>query len=408
MRPETRLKILFVHQNAPGQFKHLAPHLAADPANEVVFLGQQRPREAGRVRWLVYPPPRPPVAETHRYLHRMEASVGRGQAVVRACLELREAGFVPDVVVGHPGWGETMFLREAFPRCRILSYCEMFYRSEGQDVGYLPELALDLDGHCRLRVWNADLLAGLDIMDRGLSPTGWQRAQHPAVYQPRIAVVHEGVDTAEMRPDPAARFRLPGGRVLSTADEVVTFVARNLEPVRGFTVLMRALPELLRRRPQAVVVICGEDGVSYGAKPDGEASWRAALLREVPLDPARVHFVDRLERAAYLRLLQVSALHLYLTVPFVLSWSMVEALAAGCLVLGAAVAPVREVVEDGVNGFLVDGRNPDAVARRAAELVAHRAVLEPVRQRARSAAVGRFDLRRCLAAQSALVREVAG
>ncbi len=402
------MKILFVHQNAPGQFKHLAPHLAADPAHEVVFIGQQRPREAGRVRWLVYPPPRPPAPETHRYLHRMEGSVGRGQAVVRACLELRDAGFTPDVVVGHPGWGETMFLREAFPRCRILSYCEMFYRSEGQDVGYLPELALDLDGHCRLRVWNADLLAGLDVMDRGLSPTAWQRAQHPPAFQPRIAVVHEGVDMAEVRPDPAARFTLPDGRTLSAADEVVTFVARNLEPVRGFTVLMRALPELLRRRPYAVVVICGEDGVSYGAKPDGGETWRAAMLREVRIDPARVVFVDRLGRADYLRLLQVSALHLYLTVPFVLSWSFVEALAAGCLVLGAAVAPVREVLQDGSNGFLVDGRDPDALARRAADLLAHRAKLGEMRQRARATAAARFDLTRCLAAQRALIAEVAG
>ena len=401
------MRVLFLHQNAPGQFRHLAPHLAADPANQVAFLGERRGNTPGRVRWLRYAAPEPPGAATHHYLHRMEGNVRRGQAVVRACLDLREEGFTPDVVVAHAGWGETMFLRDVLPRAAILSYCEMFYRGEGQDTGYIPETALDLDGRCRLRVWNADLLTALDLMDRGIAPTAWQRAQHPAAYQPRIAVVHDGIDTTEVAPDPHARFTLPDGRVLTAEDEVVTFVARHLEPVRGFTVLMRALPALLRRRPGAQVVICGEDGVSYGRPPPDGGTWRAAMLREVPVDPARVHFTGRLARRDYLALLQVSALHLYLTVPFVLSWSCTEALAAGCLLLGSDVAPVREVLRDGVNGFLTDGRDPAAVVSRAADLLAHRASLRPVRERARAMAVQHFDLRGCLQQQSRLIREMA-
>ena len=400
------MRILFIHQNAPGQFRHLAPHLAKDPDNDVVFLGERVPAVANGVRWLRYPPPRPPGPDTHHYLRKIESSLRRGQEVVRACLKLREGGFTPDVVVAHSGWGESMFLREALPRARILNYCEMFYRSEGQDTGYLPELEVGFDGRCRLRVWNADLLAGLEAMDRGLSPTRWQRDQHPPAFQPRIAVVHEGVDTVQVAPAVAARFRLPDGRVLTAADEVVTFVARSLEPVRGFASLMRALPELLRRRPRAQVVICGEDGVSYGAPPPGGGTWRAVLEAEEPADPARVHFVGRLQRPDYLSLLQISALHLYLTVPFVLSWSCIEALSAGCLVLGSDVAPVREVIEDGVTGALVDMRDPDAVARRAAALLAERAGWSRVRAAARTLAIDRFDLRRCLAAQSRLVQEV--
>lgn len=401
------MRVLFLHQNAPGQFRHLAPHLAEDPANEVAFLGERRVAAPGRVRWLRYPAPEPPGVATHHYLHRMEGNVRRGQAVVRACLDLREEGFTPDVVVAHAGWGETMFLREVLPRAAILSYCEMFYRGEGQDTGYVPETALDLDGRCRLRVWNADLLTALDLMDRGVAPTAWQRAQHPTCFQSRIAVVHDGVDTAEVAPDPHARFALPDGRVLGAGDEVVTFVARHLEPVRGFTVLMRALPALLRRRPGAQVVICGEDGVSYGRPPADGGTWRAAMLREAAVDPARVHFVGRLARRDYLALIQVSALHLYLTVPFVLSWSCTEALAAGCLLLGSDVAPVREVLRDGVNGFLVDGRDPEAVASRAADLLAQRASLGPVRDRARASAVQHFDLRHCLRQQSRLIQEIA-
>ncbi len=402
------MRVLFIHQNAPGQFRHLAPHLAADPANQVVFLGEHARAAPGRIRWVRYPPPRPSGTDTHRYLHRMEASVRRGQTAARACAALRQQGFEPDVVVAHPGWGETMFLREVLPRAAILSYCEMFYRGEGQDTGFLPELALDLDGRCRLRAWNADLLVALEAMDHGIAPTGWQRAQHPAAFQPRISVVHEGVDLAEVAPDPAARFTLPDGRVLTPGDEVVTFVARNLEPVRGFTLLMRALPALLRRRPRAQVVICGEDGVSYGASPPDGRTWREAMRDEVALDPARVYFTGRLARADYLALLRVSSLHLYLSVPFVLSWSCVEAMAAGCLLLGSDVAPVREVIEDGVNGFLVDARDPDRVAARAADLLAHRASLGVARARARATANARFDLNRCVQAQARLVRQLAG
>ena len=402
------MRILFLHQNTPGQFRHLAPFLAEDPANDVVFLGERPHAGPGRVRWLRYPAPRAAGRGTHHYLHRMEAGVRRGQAVARASLALREQGFEPEIVVAHPGWGETMFLREVYPRAAILSYCEMYYQPEGQDTGYVPETALDLDGRCRLRAWNADLLTALTTMDRGIAPTRWQREQHPSIFQQQISVVHDGIDTAEAAPNEAARFHVPGGPCLSVGDEVVTYVARHLEPVRGFPALVRALPSLLCLRPQAQVVICGEDGVSYGRPPPGGGTWRETLLREVPLDPARVHFVGRLNRADYLSLLQVSALHLYLTVPFVLSWSCVEALATGCLLLGSDVAPVQEVVEEGVNGFLVDARNSDLLARRAADLLARRPILAPVRHWARELAIAKFDLRQCLATQQQIISKLAG
>lgn len=398
------MRILFLHQNPPGQFRHLAPHLAEEAGNQVVFLGERKGIVPGRIRWCRYPPPRRAGSATHHYLHRMEANIRRGQAVMRACHELLKEGFSPDVVVGHAGWGETMFIRDAMPKAAIVSYCEMFYRSEGQDTGYIPETALDLDGQCRLRVWNADLLLALDTMDRGIAPTAWQRAQHPECYQPRITVAHEGVDTAEVAPNADARFTLPDGQVLSPGDEVVTFVARNLEPVRGFVALMRALPGLLRMRPGAHIVICGEDGVSYGRPPPDGGTWREHMLREVSMDLTRVHFTGQLSRPDYLALLQVSALHLYLTVPFVLSWSCIEALATGCLILGSDVLPVREVLEDGVSGVLVDGRDPDEISQQAANLLAQRGALGAMRRRARDTALQRFDLRCCLERQARIVR----
>ena len=301
-----------------------------------------------------------------------------------------------------------MFLRDVLPRAAILSYCELFYRPDGQDTGFIPETTVDLDGKCRIRAWNADLLTGLSIMDRGLSPTQWQRDQHPYEFRSSIAVIHDGVDTAEAAPKAGAVFRVPGGPSFMAGDEVVTYVARDLEPVRGFVLLMRALPDLLRRRPDAQVVICGGDGVSYGRKPPGGGTWREAMLREVPLDPARVHIVGKLARPAYLDLLRVSALHLYLSVPFVLSWSCVEALACGCLLLGSDVAPVREVIEDGANGFLVDARNADLLAERAASLLARRALLGHVRRAARERAIARFELGQCLAEQTRLIAGLMG
>ena len=400
------MRVLFVHQNAPGQFRHLAPHLAAQPGYKVAFLGEgSRPTCPG-VGSASYPKPLPAHGQTHLYLRRMESCVRRGQAVARAVLELSRKGYTPDLVVAHPGWGETMFLREVLPKTRLLSYCEMFYRSEGQDTGFIPETELDLDGKCRLRTWNADLLTSLSIMDHGLTPTRWQRDQHPAEFLSRISVVHEGVDTREVAPRPDSRFEAPNSPCFTHGDEVITFVARDLEPVRGFAMLIRALPYLLRLRPNAHVVICGGDGVSYGRKPPCGRTWREALLRECPIDPARVHFVGKLTRARYLDLLRISALHLYLTVPFVLSWSCIEALASGCLVLGSDVAPVREVIEDGVTGFLTDPREPEALAGLAATLLAQRDQLAPVRRRARELAVARFELRDCLARQKLLIDQV--
>ena len=397
------MKILFLHQNAPGQFRHLAPYLARDDRNDVVFLGQGTRRALERVRWQSYPAPPPAGGQTHQYLRRTEAGVRRGQAVARACLALQRSGFEPDLVVGHPGWGETMFLREVLPRATFLAYCELFYRSDGQDTGYVPETAIDLDGRCRIRTWNADLLTSLSIMDHGISPTVWQRDQHPDVFRSNISVTHEGVDVQEVAPDPAARFVVPGGPTFDYGDEVLTYVARDLEPVRGFTLLMRALPELLRLRPKAQVVVCGGDGVSYGRPPPGGGTWKDTMLREHAVDLRRVHFVGKLARADYLRLLQVSALHLYLSVPFVLSWSCVEAMAAGCLLLASDVAPVREAIEDGRTGYLIDARDARLLATRAADLLAGRHKLGSIRQAARDEAVGRFDFRQCLVAQTALI-----
>ena len=331
-----------------------------------------------------------------------------GQAVLRSCLHLLSQGFEPDVIVAHPGWGETLFLKERFHRAKLLNYCEFFYHGQGADVGFDPEDKIALDTICEARIRNAHLLLSLENCDHGVSPTTWQRSVHPVPFHDKISVIFDGVDTATVQPNPGASFILPNGRVLTAADEVVTFVARGLEPYRGFRSFMRALPGLLRRRPDAQVLVVGGDETSYGLAAPAGRTWRETLLEQVEgLDLARVHFLGKIPYARYIALLQVSSLHIYLTVPFVLSWSCIEALAAGCIVLGSDTPPVREVIENGRNGYLVDFFAIEDIAARAADILSGRAQLDAVRERARDTVLERYALARCLPQQVDLVTSLA-
>ncbi|HET9628184.1 MAG TPA: glycosyltransferase family 4 protein [Novosphingobium sp.] len=400
------MKILFVHQNMPGQFKHLAPAMAR-AGHDVVFLTQRADVDLPGVRRATYAKPRAAHASTHHYVRLFENSVLAGQQVVRACMQLQKQGWVPDVIVAHPGWGEALFVKDVWPKVPLLNFCEFYYGGEGSDIGFLADEPADIDMICRVRARNASHLLSLEACDAGITPTQWQLSRHPQPFQDKIRVIFDGIDTGHVRPDARARFALPGGRVLTAADEVVTYVARNLEPYRGYPSFIRALPELLAARPGAQVVIVGGDEVSYGRSPPDATTWREYMAREVSLDPARVHFVGKLPYSQYLSLLQISALHIYLTVPFVLSWSCIEALSAGCLVLASNTAPVLEAIADGVNGLLCDFHTPSDIAGKAAAALEARADMAGLRKAARQTVLERYDLSHCLPAQMALVAEVA-
>lgn len=386
----------------PGQFKHLAPSLARR-GDKVVFVTQREGIALPGVRRVGYAAPKPAQEPTHPYVRLYETSVRYGQQVYRAVRNLLREGFRPDIVVAHPGWGESLFLRDLLPTTPILNFCEFYYHGRGADVGFDPEEKVGIDDVLRARARNAHLLLSLESADAGLSPTVWQKTRHPAAFQDRISVIFDGVDTGFIGPDATARFTLPGGRVLTRDDEIVTYIARNLEPYRGFPSFVRALPALLEQRPAAQVLVVGGDDVSYGRKAPGGKSWRETMLAEVEFDRSRVHFLGKLPYRDYRAVLQISSLHIYLTRPFVLSWSCIEALSAGCLVLGSATPPVEEVITEGENGFLVDMHKPAAIASRAAELLAERRSLESVRQRARELVLERYALSKCLPAQIDLV-----
>jgi glycosyltransferase involved in cell wall biosynthesis len=407
------MRLLFVHQNFPGQFRHLAAAFAADRNAQVVAIGDQvnvgrLPAPAGIER-LTYSPARAPTKGVHPYLRQVEGAVLRGQAVARKAIELRRRGFVPDLICVHAGWGEGLYLRDIFPASRILGYLEFYYHGSGADVGFDPEFPSTLDDQLRIRTWNMTHQATFFAVDRGLAPTRWQAGTFPAEMQPRIHVVHDGIDTRRLAPDAQARFALADGRTLGGDDEVVTFVSRGLEPYRGFHVFMRALPELMRRRPAAQIVVVGGDTPSYGRRPSDAPNWRVKLLAELGdrVDTRRLHFTGKLAHDAFVALLRISRAHVYLTYPFVLSWSMLEAMAVGAPVVASATAPVTEVIGHEANGLLVDFFDREALVASVCRLLDDAGLRRSLAAAGRRTVVERYDLASvCLPAQARLIRDL--
>lgn len=400
------MNILFIHQNFPGQFKHLAPALLAQ-GHTVVALGVNRTPPLPGVRHLLHAPA--PVTggegdEAPSWLKDLHAKLARGESAAEALRALKAQGFHPDVVFAHPGWGEALYVRDVFPKSRLVVYAEYFYGSTGGDLAFDPEFSrLSTQALQRIRVKNTHLLHALHAADAALSPTEFQKGQHPAWCRQKIAVIHDGIDTDRFRPDPRASVKLDKANItLRPGDEVVTYVARQLEPYRGFHTFMRSLPTLLEMRPNARVVIAGGDAVSYGSPPPGGGTWKDYLMREVAgrLDSGRVHFVGTLPHEVLTQLMQVSAAHVYLSYPFVLSWSLLEAMSIGAIVVGSATAPVMEVIEHGRNGLLTDFFDHEALAATVSQALEERASNEQLRQAARQTILDKYDLHRvCLPSQ---------
>lgn len=423
------MKLLFVHQNFPGQFKFLAPALVA-AGHEVMATTMQKnvPASWQGVRLETYGAARGSTPNVHPWVVDFETKVIRGEAFFRKALQLRNAGYTPDAVIAHHGWGESLFVKDVWPSTRLGIYCEFYYRPEGADSGFDPEFPnTDPGDVCRLRLKNLNNLLHFDQADAGLSPTEWQASTFPEPFRSRIGVIHDGIDTAALAPDSAATVELAwqpvaaagapaaaGQRLqLSRADEVITFVNRNLEPYRGYHTFMRALPALLQARPKARVVIVGGDDVSYGARPANGHTWKDIFINEVrptisAADWQRVHFVGNLPYADFTRLLQVSTVHVYLTYPFVLSWSLLESMSLGCAIVASDTAPLREAIVEGETGRLVDFFDPAALASRVIELLNDPAQRARLGAAARDFAVRHYDLRGiCLPRQLRWVEQLA-
>jgi glycosyltransferase involved in cell wall biosynthesis len=389
-------KILFVHNNFPAQFLHLARALARIQGVKVAAIGAQAARATPGVKLVKYTLSNPNVAAAHPFARRFDLECRRAEEVLYAASALASSGFVPDIVIGHPGWGETLPLRSIFPKAHIVTYCELFYRSLGGDADFDPEFPqTGIDGNVRIQLKNAATLLALTESDDAISPTKWQRSTFPAPYQDKIHVIHEGMDIDAAKPAEAASFTLPSGQVLSKADEVLTFGTRSFEPLRGYHIFMRALPRILAARRQAQILIFGGGGPSYGLPPPEGQTWRSIFFNEIAdrVDQKRIHFTEQLRHADYLRVLQISRTHVYLTYPFVLSWSLLEAMSTGCLVIASDTEPVREVV-NGKNGILFPFFDVEALAERAIDALTRPGRFKSLRDNARATIVERYDAKR--------------
>lgn len=404
------MHVAFVHRRGFCQFAALAAHLA-QTGNEVTLVTEtvdQRIPSVRVIRHRAEPGPQPN-AQMARYLGIPDQHVRIGHRVAETFEAMARQGQVPDVVVGHIGWGSMMFVKDVLPQVPALGYCEFFYRAEGADVGFAPGDQADSETRKRLRLRNTAQLLTLEALDGSISPTQWQRSLYPAEHRGRIAVCHEGVDTRVLRPDSAASLKLPDGRVLKAGDPpIVTFVARDLEPYRGFPQALEAAAKVARSHPDALFVFVGGDGVSYGAPPPGGGSWKDHLLQSLDVPADRFIFPGVVPHAVLRQLFQISAAHIYLTYPFVLSWSVLEAMACGALVIGSDTAPMQEIVSSGRNGVLVPFFDTDALAGAVSDALRQPDKYTEMRAAARRTIEQRFRLGDCVARQMMLLDKATG
>ena len=355
------MNILFIHQNFPGQFKFLAPALVQQ-GHTVVAMTMQKTevKHWQGVKLETYSASRGSTPNVHPWVSDFETKTIRAEACFRSALEMKTKGYTPDLIIAHPGWGESLFLKDVWPNARLGIYCEFYYHPDEADVGFDPEFpSKDVGDVCRLRLKNLNNLLHFDVVDSGISPTHWQASTFPEPFRSKITVVHDGIDTGAVAPNLNVSLTLNGDIKLTRADEVITFVNRNLEPYRGYHIFMRALPELLKRRPQARVLIVGGDDVSYGARPEEGKKWKDIFAAEVrpqisDTDWARVHFLGHIQYQHFIPLLQLSTVHVYLTYPFVLSWSLLEAMSVGCAIVASDTQPLREAIAHNDSGRLVN------------------------------------------------------
>jgi glycosyltransferase involved in cell wall biosynthesis len=384
----------------------LAAEIAALPSNEVVFITSVLRGSIPGVTKVVYAI-RAEAAALAAHIRTLQYAVRRAEAVALAAKQLKAAGFIPDIIVAHPGWGDSLYIKQVFFERPLVIYAEYYYSMQGADIGFDPEFPPMPEQFLAVRSQNAIDLLSLEDCDRGISPTHWQKSRLPARYRDKICTVFDGIDTSLCVPRPDVEFRLKDGSLYRASDEIVTFAARNLEPYRGFHIFVRAMEEICRRRPRTRFLIVGGDGNNYSQRlPEGQ-TYRQKYLIGSAVDMTRIHFLGTLPFEEYLRVLSVSSVHIYLTYPFVLSWSLLEAMSCGCLIVASATPPVREVISDRENGLLVDFFSPKDIADRVDEVLEDRARFQTLRSNARLTVQSQYELKTvCLPRQFAMLRDV--
>ncbi len=406
------MKLLFLHQNFPGQYRQLVDFLVAQGGHEIVFLTQRRgvPETPG-LRVIRYAPHHRPAKDAYGLSRYWEECAGAGFGAAQAAAALKEEGFTPDVILGHVGWGELTFLKQVWEDVPIIGFFEYYFLAKGGSVGFDPEFPANAHTPFIMHARNAVNYINLETVDVGQSPTHWQKNSYPESFHSKIYTCHDGIRTDQLTPDPDASIELGRlGRAVTRDDEIFTYMARNMEPTRGFHVFMRALPHILKARPNARALIIGGNETSYGKESSAEGGYRAEMEREVgdAVDWSRVHFLGRVPFEDYQRIIQISRCHIYLTVPFVLSWSLLESMSMGATIVASDVAPVREAITHGETGLLVDFFQPEQLAAEVVKVLGSPADYAHLGPAARAHVVETYDfLTRCLPEHIAQINALA-
>ena len=403
------MKLLFTHRVYPGQFRNLLKQLAQDANHQVAYLAYRVHEEPPvTIRLLPFQPTRAVQPSAHPCLMSCEEAVLFGQAAWRSALALKEQGFVPDVIIGHSGWGSTMYLKDLFPRAVFLGYFEWFYRARGSSHGFHPNIPMTPEFEQQIRTKNVPILMDLATASAGISPTQWQRNQFPAEYRHKIAVIHDGIDCTYFSPKPQGLHLPRLGLDLRGKSRIVTYVATGMEPMRGFPEFMRAVSRLHQLCPQCEVVVVGEDRTEYSNPLASGKTYRQLMLEKFPFDLSRLHFTGRLELAEYREVLRASSIHVYLTFPFILSWSLLEAMACGCLIIGSATPPVQEVIKEGENGLLTNFFDVVGLAEKIINALDNPSVYQQMRHNARETVLQHYEAGAMLKRQWDFVQQQSG
>ena len=395
------MKFLFVHQNMPGQYRELLTWLVQQGGHEILFLTQRRGLRLPGVTTVTYTSHHQPAKDAYGLSKDWEAAAGAGLGAALAARQMeRDQGFKPDIIIGHTGWGELLFMKEIWPDVPVIGFFEYFYRTSGGLVGFDPENPANDQAGFFAQARNTVPYASIEAVDQGHTPTLWQRDRFPPSFHDRMYTCHDGIRCDRLLPDANASVGL--GRLdqpLTRDDEVITYVARNMERARGFHIMMRALPQILATRPKARVLMIGGNETSYGVESSHPQGLRGEMEAELgdSVDWSRVHFLGKVPYEDLCRILRISRCHIYLTMPFVLSWSCIEAMSMGATMVATDVAPVREAISHGKTGLLIDFHDPSHLAKQVVEVLANPEDYAHLGVAARKHAIKHYDfLTRCL------------
>ncbi|UTW56260.1 glycosyltransferase [Kordiimonas sp. SCSIO 12610] len=401
------MRILFMHNNFPGQYRRIANYLKKNSNHEMAVATLETNKQQYNLPKVTYAPHREARKDTHPALIATERATIMGQAAYQALTKLKKTGNAPDIILAHSGWGGSMFLKDVFPDAKLLSYFEWYYYGRNSDSSFISGQEPDPNNQLRIRMKNTPILQDLAAMDWGQCPTAFQHSKLPKIFQKNVSVLHDGVDTEFFVPDDTAKLTINENVTLSADDEVITYVARGMEEYRGFPQFMEVVSELQKKRPRLHVVILGNDRVAYGAQRKDGKSFKEWALETFEFDHSRLHFMGLQPLGVFKRLMQISSAHVYLTAPFVLSWSMLEAMSAGALIVGSDTEPVKELISDGENGILVPFFDTAKIISQLDQILNEPQNYKIMRQKARETILERYSIRDLLPKYQQLIENVA-